>query len=152
MKDSVMDPEKLFTQYIPAGKVLGIVGCGSLGEEIRQYALAHGVEVLLCDPPRAALESEEEWENTCELWGNGMGGKLYAKEEFLTFLPLEYLLEKADILSIQIPEGTVLFTEEAVKKIPEDMIILNFSGDGIFAPGTALPDCSLFSLCLHKLQ
>lgn len=128
-----MTLEELFDSYLPAGKVLGIVGCGARGEILHHFAEKRHVETLLCDPPRAAEESEEEWSNTCELWGNGMGGKVYAKEEFLTFLPLEYVLKKAQVLCILVPENTLLFTKENMKLVTEEKRILNFSGRGIFA-------------------
>ena len=127
-----MELSEFFEKHVPAGTVLGIVGCGKCGEELLHYALEHKAEVLLCDPPRAEAESEEEWSNTCELWGNGMGGKVYDRDEFLTFLPLDYLLKHAHILCILVPENTVLFTEEMIQKIPSSMKIFNFSGEGIF--------------------
>ena len=133
-----MNLEDFFTKYIPSGTILGIAGCGSRGEMLRKLAAEHHVEVLLCDPPRAALEGEDEWSNTCESWGNGMGGKAYEKEEFLTFLPLEYLLKHADHLCILVPENTPLFTEEIMKNLSPGIRIYNFSGEGIFLPD-ALP-------------
>ena len=136
-----MKLSEFFEKHVPAGTVLGIVGCGKCGEELLHYALEHKAEVLLCDPPRAEAEGEEEWSNTCELWGNGMGGKVYDRDEFLTFLPLEYLLKHAHILCILVPENTVLFTEETIQKIPSSMKIFNFSGEGIFSP-EALPYCT----------
>ncbi len=42
----------------PAGKTIGIVGVGHVGSIVEKWARALGMNVLLCDPPRAEREGE----------------------------------------------------------------------------------------------
>lgn len=60
-------------------KVFGIVGVGSVGRRVEEMARHLGFEVLLCDPPRAEREG----------WNS--------------FVSLEELLEKSDIVTIHTP-------------------------------------------------
>ncbi|ATR92695.1 4-phosphoerythronate dehydrogenase PdxB [Porphyromonas gingivalis] len=60
-------------------KVMGIVGVGHVGGELKRLASAYGMEFLLCDPPR----SEAEQDNS--------------------FLPLSRLAEQCDIISFHVP-------------------------------------------------
>ncbi len=62
-----------------AGKTFGIVGVGHVGSRVAETARKLGFGVLLCDPPRAAAEGPE------------------------AFVPLEQLLEEADIVTLHTP-------------------------------------------------
>lgn len=61
------------------GKTLGIVGVGHVGKEVLRVARALGLNVLLCDPPRAKVEGPDG------------------------FVPLDEILQKADIVTLHVP-------------------------------------------------
>lgn len=61
------------------GKVVGIVGVGNVGGRLQQRLETMGIEVLLCDPPRAEQEGETG------------------------FVDLATLLQQADIVSLHTP-------------------------------------------------
>lgn len=65
--------------FDPSDKCLGIVGAGNVGSKVAHAARALGFEVLLNDPPRAAVE--------------GDGG----------FVSLDALLERSGIVSLHVP-------------------------------------------------
>nr|WP_269814412.1 4-phosphoerythronate dehydrogenase PdxB [Proteus vulgaris] len=91
-------------------KVVGIVGVGNVGGRLATRLRALGVNVLLCDPPRADNGDDEE------------------------FHPLETLLEKADILTFHTPlnksglyKSYHLINESNLEKLPEGRILINAS-------------------------
>lgn len=91
-------------------KVVGIVGVGNVGGRLATRLRALGVNVLLCDPPRADNGDDEE------------------------FHPLETLLEKADILTFHTPLNKSgpyktyhLINESNLEKLPEGRILINAS-------------------------
>lgn len=61
------------------GKTLGIVGVGHVGGEVLRVAKALGMNVLLCDPPRAERERPDD------------------------FVSLDELLGKSDIVTLHVP-------------------------------------------------
>lgn len=61
------------------GKTFGIIGVGHVGSRVEEMARKLGFAVLLCDPPRAAVEGPD------------------------AFLPLEELLERSDIVTMHTP-------------------------------------------------
>ena len=63
---------------------LGIIGVGNVGKKVEEMARKLGIRVLLCDPPRAALEGPE------------------------AFVSLEQLLEESSIVTLHVPldDGT----------------------------------------------
>lgn len=91
-------------------KVVGIVGVGNVGGRLATRLRALGVNVLLCDPPRADNGDDEK------------------------FHPLETLLEKADILTFHTPlnksgpyKSYHLINESNLEKLPEGRILINAS-------------------------
>lgn len=89
---------------------LGIVGVGHTGKKVEQYAKALGIKILLNDPPRAE------------------------KEGTLHFLPLETVLQEADMLSFHVPltlEGKYptyhLLDEKRLSHIRNNSLIINTS-------------------------
>ncbi|MBQ7856962.1 MAG: 4-phosphoerythronate dehydrogenase [Alistipes sp.] len=64
--------------FVPQQRTLGIVGVGSVGRLVKEYAEAWGFRVLCCDPPREA-------------------------REHLGFLSLEEVMEQSDILTLHVP-------------------------------------------------
>ena len=94
--------ESLLKQVMAPGKTLGLIGVGALGTELREFALSRGMEVLLCDPPRARQETEELKDSFFELWGNGMGGCNLTGADLDNFLPMR-CLARADAIAVQVP-------------------------------------------------
>jgi erythronate-4-phosphate dehydrogenase len=66
-------------------KMIGIVGLGHVGSRVMTMAEKLGMQVLLNDPPRERSEG-----------GNGSG-------QGLPFLPLEFVLQQADIVTLHTP-------------------------------------------------
>lgn len=69
------------------GMTLGIVGCGNVGKKVKKKAEAFGMNVLVCDPPRAEAEGPED------------------------FSELDLLVKESDFLSLHVP----LFREGPLK-------------------------------------
>lgn len=92
----------LLEEALAPGQTLGLIGVGAFGSELREYAMARGMEVLLCDPPRAQQETEELKDSFFELWGNGMGGCNLTGAELDNFLPMN-CLARADVIAVQVP-------------------------------------------------
>lgn len=61
------------------GATFGIIGVGHVGGKVERMARALGFNVLLCDPPREAVEGPDD------------------------FCPLEYLLENSNIVTMHTP-------------------------------------------------
>ena len=61
------------------GCTFGIIGVGNVGKKVEAMARYLGLNVLLCDPPRAAAEGPEG------------------------FCSLEYLLENSDVVTMHVP-------------------------------------------------
>ncbi|MGP1928687.1 MAG: 4-phosphoerythronate dehydrogenase PdxB [Arsenophonus sp. NC-WZS1-MAG3] len=92
-------------------KTVGIVGVGNVGSRLNACLKAWGVNTLLCDPPR------EEATNNSE-----------------QFLPLEELINQADILTFHTPlnksgrySSYHLLNEELLSAMPDGRILLNTS-------------------------
>ncbi|OAT45766.1 erythronate-4-phosphate dehydrogenase [Proteus hauseri ATCC 700826] len=91
-------------------KTVGIVGVGNVGGRLAKRLRSLGVNVLLCDPPRADNGDDE------------------------TFYPLETLLNEADILTFHTPLNKSgpytsyhLINESNLEKLPEGCILVNAS-------------------------
>ncbi len=88
-----------------AGKTLGIIGCGSIGREVKKLALAMGMNVLTVD----ICVSEE-------------------------FIPLDAMLPQADFLSIHVPLNqhtrNLLSTRE-FDKMKKGVLLVNTSRGGV---------------------
>ncbi len=74
-----------------AGKTLGVIGVGNVGNRVVEKAQALGLEVLLCDPPR------ERGIVDCRLPIEDCG---------TGFLPLQEVLAEADIVTLHVPLTT----------------------------------------------
>ena len=92
------------------GKTLGIVGVGNVGSKVEKFARTIGMNVLLCDPPRARLEGKKN------------------------FHSLNALLSESDIVTVHVPLNVVgeyytyhLFNEERFKKIRRGAWFFNSS-------------------------
>jgi D-3-phosphoglycerate dehydrogenase len=87
------------------GKTLGIIGCGNIGREVKKLALALGLNVLTVD--------------VC-----------VSKE----FVPLDYMLPKADFVSIHVPltpHTKHFIAREEIAKMKDGVILINCSRGGI---------------------
>ncbi|MBQ7650693.1 MAG: HD domain-containing protein [Victivallales bacterium] len=129
--------EKLAGLVRPGLKV-GLVGVGRLGSKIRDYMLAHGAKVLLCDPPRNFDEASELGESFFELWGNGMGGCEITHDGLETFVPLDSL-SQCDLITVHVPLTTDgkfptkgLITKEFIASCKPNTVIFNFSSPEVF--------------------
>lgn len=94
-----------------AGKTMGIIGFGSIGQATAKIAEAMGMNVIAYN----RSQSEE--------------GKKLA-----TYVPLDELLEKADVVSLHIPlvEATqALINQESISKMKEGVILLNTARGGL---------------------
>ena len=92
------------------GKTLGIVGGGNVGSKVEKFARTIGMNVLLCDPPRARLEGKKN------------------------FHSLNALLSESDIVTLHVPLNVVgedctyyLFNDERFKKIRRGTWFFNSS-------------------------
>ena len=94
-----------------AGKTMGIIGFGSIGQATAKIAKAMGMEVLAYN----RSQNEE--------------GKKLA-----TYVSLDELLEKSDVLSLHIPlvkDTEDLINQETISKMKDDVILLNTSRGGL---------------------
>lgn len=90
-------------------KTLGIVGVGNVGRRLQARMEKLGVRLLLCDPPRAEAESDDE-----------------------SFVPLEQVLSDADIICLHTPltrDGDWptlhLLNEDNLPLLKADVVLLN---------------------------
>ena len=86
------------------GATMGIIGVGHVGKKIEEMARYLGFNVLLCDPPRAEAEGEEN------------------------FCSLEYLLANSQIVSMHVPLNDTTYRmadEEFFMLMPPGAIFIN---------------------------
>ena len=86
------------------GATLGIIGVGHVGKKVEEMARHLGFNVLLCDPPRAAVEGDEK------------------------FCSLEYLLANSQIVTMHVPlDDTTrkMADEEFFMLMPSGAIFIN---------------------------
>lgn len=87
-------------------KTLGIVGVGHVGSKVEELARSLGMNVLLCDPPRAEKEGQEY------------------------FVDLNTLIHRSDIVTLHVPldKSTFhLFDAKALSLLHTGQILLNSS-------------------------
>ena len=84
------------------GKTLGIVGVGNTGSRVAAMARHIGLRVLLCDPPRAAVEGPD------------------------SFTPLPTLLDESDIVSLHVP------LSETTRRMADDAFFAALRPGAIF--------------------
>ena len=88
------------------GATLGIVGVGHVGSKVETMARHLGFKVLLCDPPRAAVEGDDK------------------------FCSLEYLLANSQIVTLHVPLNETtrkMADEEFFMLMPPGAIFINAS-------------------------
>ena len=100
--------------YKPEGKNFGIIGHGNVGKRVELVARSFGMNVLVTDPPLAALNQESN------------------------YLSLEEVLEKSDFITIHVPYTTsgehstaYMINEKTLSKMKKGAWIINSSRGGI---------------------
>lgn len=95
------------------GKTLGLVGGGRIGLNVAKLGKAFGMEVLITDPfPKSEL----------------------AKEIGFTYVPLETLLQKADVISLHAPYSQAthhMLNETTLKLVKRGAILVNTARGGL---------------------
>lgn len=106
--------EHRLSSYEMFGKVHGFIGFGNIGQETAKRSKAFGTRIIYYDKFRISLELEKELEST--------------------FLPLQEVLEKSDIVSIHIPlltETKHLISKSELSKMKSNAILINVSRGNI---------------------
>ncbi|OFY41262.1 MAG: hypothetical protein A2X18_12195 [Bacteroidetes bacterium GWF2_40_14] len=108
-----------------AGKTIGIIGAGNVGERLARTADKLGFKVLRCDPPvKSSIENGEDM--TAK-------GRFSIDRSQLTpadFFDLSYVLENADIISLHVPlnnETKGFFNKELLSGVPKNALFINSS-------------------------
>ncbi|MFA5850736.1 MAG: 4-phosphoerythronate dehydrogenase [Bacteroidales bacterium] len=108
-----------------AGKVVGIIGAGNVGERLARTAENLGFKILRCDPPvKKRIENGEDM--TAK-------GRFSVDRSQLTpedFFDLSYVLENADIISLHVPldkSTKGFFNKELFSVIPQNTCFINSS-------------------------
>ena len=116
MKAGVWD-RKSFTGTELYGKTLGLVGAGRIGGEVARRARAFGMRVVVYDP----FLTEE-----------------HARRMEAELLPLEAVLERADVVSLHVPltEATTnLLDDAALARMKPGAVLINAARGGVVNEG-----------------
>tara|TARA_R110001583_G_scaffold7720_3_gene37851 strand:+ start:23041 stop:24144 length:1104 start_codon:yes stop_codon:yes gene_type:complete len=104
--------------FDPTGKILGIIGCGNVGQKVKSVAEALGMKVLINDPPRAEQENKD---NAGE-----------------SFHALDDVLQQADFITVHVPyqqDGkyptAYLMDKSTLAKMKDGAWLINSSRGGI---------------------
>ena len=92
------------------GKTLGLVGFGSIGQEVAKRALAFGMKVIAYDPAKPKTDLPVE------------------------YVDLDQLLRESDIVSLHVPlteETRYIIDREAISKMKDGVIIINTARGGV---------------------
>ena len=95
-------------------KVVGIVGAGNIGRKVAEKVHPFGAETIYYDPYRLSAEREKEFG--------------------LTYVELDELLKRSDIVTIHVPlteENFHLIDAEKIKEMKEGAILINTSRGGL---------------------
>lgn len=108
-----------------AGKTIGIIGAGNVGERLARTVDKLGFKVLRCDPP-VKMRIENGDDMTAK-------GRFSVDRSLLTpkdFFDLSYVLENADIITLHVPldhSTKGFFNNEVFSLIPQSTIFINSS-------------------------
>ncbi len=94
-----------------AGKTLGIIGFGSIGQQVGRIAHAMGMKVLACTSDNRGKTSD-----------------------FAAFVPLDTLLAGSDVISLHcplFPETAELINRETIGKMKDGVILINNARGGL---------------------
>ena len=99
------------------GKVLGLVGCGKIGQLVAEAAVALGMEVLAHDLYPA---------------------ETFAPSERFRFAPLDEVFERSDIISLHCPppaDGKPIVDVDALAKMRHGVLLVNTARAGLVDAG-----------------
>lgn len=101
-----------------AGKTLGIIGFGRIGQCLGRLGLGVGMNILAYDPyiPEAVLEMS---------FNGAPGVKVKVKTG-----PMAQLLAESDFISLHVPGGKVI-TEKEIKQMKKGVMLVNASRGGV---------------------
>ncbi len=102
--------KKKYGGFEIAGKLLGIIGCGRIGQSLAKKAIALGMNVVGCDP--------------------------YIDKDKCSFKiqDLDYIFKNADVISLHIPhtpETHYIIDKEAIDKMKDGVVIINCARGGL---------------------
>lgn len=104
-----------------AGKTMGIVGYGRIGQETAKLASAFGMNVLACRRPGHEEHKEKAEKDTREHGKNKDNSQIH-------IATLEEILTQSDVISLHcplFPETENLICKETIAKMKDGVIILN---------------------------
>jgi D-3-phosphoglycerate dehydrogenase len=113
---AVESGKKQFVGFELPGKTLGVVGLGAIGVQVANGALAQGMNVIGFDPE---ITVKRAWEMSSQVRQAASIEELIANVDYVTFhVPL-------------VDATRDMINEERLKLARENLIILNFSRDGV---------------------
>lgn len=105
-----------------AGKKLGIIGFGRIGQEVARMAVGLGMEVLIYD------YKQRDFDLTITFHRNYQIKNFSLK---LTGVAMGELLKNCDIVSIHTPGSTEVITEAEINQMKEGAILINCARGGV---------------------
>jgi len=108
--------KKAYVGFELPGKTLGVVGLGAIGVQVANGALALGMNVIGFDP---GITVQRAWEMSAQV---------------RQATSIEDLLANVDYVSFHVPlidETRKLINKERLKRIRKNLVVLNFSRDGV---------------------
>lgn len=101
------------------GKTLGIVGVGRIGQEVAKIACGCGMKVIVHDAflPKVSIELD-----VFHLKPNPI--------ITLSSVPLSYLMEQSDFITLHVPGGTLISTPE-FEKMKKGVCVVNTARGGV---------------------
>ncbi|MBS3913427.1 MAG: 3-phosphoglycerate dehydrogenase [Bacteroidetes bacterium] len=105
-----------------AGKRLGIIGFGRIGQEVARMAIGLGMEVLIYD------YKQREFELTM------LFHRSYQTKNFhlsLTGVTLDEVLGQSDIITIHTPGSAEVIGEEEINKMKHGVVLINCARGGV---------------------
>lgn len=115
--------KKQFVGFELPGKTLGVVGLGAIGVQVANGALALGMNVIGFDPD---ITVKRAWEMSSQVRQASS---------------IEDLLSRVDYISFHVPlvDATRnMINAERLQRIRDNLVILNFSRDGVVDDGAVL--------------
>jgi D-3-phosphoglycerate dehydrogenase / 2-oxoglutarate reductase len=105
-----------------AGKTLGIIGFGRIGQALASYALGCGMNVLVSDPSRKASHVSVHL--------SGLGEVKVP----VNYAEFDTILSSSDFISLHVPKqpnGAAVLGSEELKKVKKGVVLINTSRGGV---------------------
>jgi len=99
-----------------SGKTIGIIGCGNVGKEVVHLLKPFGCVILVCD-----IEDRSE----------------YCRDQGVTQLPFDSLIEKSDIVTLHVPLTDLtddMINETVLRKMQANAYLINTSRGPVVNP------------------